>query len=48
MELATANIMPRGNGYVAEVNGKSCYFDNWVDAVIWADSEFKKKEGDKK
>lgn len=46
MELSNANIMPRCNGYVAEVNGKSCYFDNWVDAVIWVESEFGKKGGD--
>ena len=47
MELAYAKIEPRDNFYVAEVNGVSCLFDNWIDAVLWADSLFSKKGGEK-
>lgn len=47
MELAYAKIEPRDNFYVAEVNGVSCLFDNWIDAVLWADSLFSKEGGEK-
>lgn len=39
VEIDTLRIEPLGNGYVAEVNGVSCYFDSWVEAAIWGDAQ---------
>lgn len=39
MDNYTLEIRPSGNGYVAELNGVSRYFDSMVEAAEWADSQ---------
>ena len=32
-------IEPLGNGYVAQINGVAQYFNDFVDAALWVDSQ---------